>query len=850
MIRRLACLCLACAACCAVEPDELPALDFAPLRPLPGERSTQPERDGEQTPSLPAKSGSATAPAPTAEPTEPETLPDEPRLPLSGQEPTDPSTPQREPVRSQPRSSGKVAAARRPDIPAPPTPDELLRRWTDRTIAPPRLAATLFERSAPAIRPLAADYRLKPGDLVRVVAWGGQPVNGRIPVAPNGDLAVPGFGLVPVGGLSAAEAQARVLELVRSHFKQGGAVIAVEQPAAQAVTVVGEVARPGYLVLPPGGTVLEALAAAGGVLPRGGLRAIRVAAGGAPSEIDLYRIALDGDATLLTPLPAGALVFVPLAGPQVQVFGAVRRMAGVEVKPGENLAEALRLAGGLAADADPAAVRLLREGAAGQELRQLPAEALAGLPASDGDRLFIAARRDLAGAAGAVAVRGAVRSPGAYPLAAGLTLDQALALAGGLLPQADAGAIRVRRLLPEAQLVIENGVPTPVHHATLVAPPGSTALAALDEIVVPERPKPDPQRSGVAVSGAVGKPGLYAFTPGMTVRDLILLAERPLPTAQVEHASLVRSRLSEQGARTAEHLDLDLRPILAGTDPGLALQPGDSLIVRTTADTRVRVVLSGQFHNTGTFTLPAGATLGQAIRLAGGVLPEAFPRGARIHRVQEAEAAQQFLDDLIRRTEVSLAVNRRAALDADDQEAKDDAARNLARQEAELAQLRRASATGRMAGVDIARILAGDAAADQVLQDGDRIELPARPGTVRILGEVMVPGSVVFVAGLSAKDLIKRSGGLTRQADAEAVFVVRADGSVVATAQGDTLAWDHERRRWARTSLSGLKLEEGDAVIIPADVRFKDSTRRITRDWTQIMFQIAATVGTIAVIGK
>jgi len=121
---------------------------------------------------------------------------------------------------------------------------------------------------------------------------------------------------------------------------------------------------------------------------------------------------------------------------------------------------------------------------------------------------------------------------------------------------------------------------------------------------------------------------------------------------------------------------------------------------------------------------------------------------------------------------------------------------------------------------------------------------------VRILGEVMVPGSLVFSPGLTAKELIRRSGGITRQADEDSVFVVRADGSVVATAQGDTLAWDHERRRWARTTLSGLKLEEGDAVIIPADVRYQDSQRRIIRDWSQIMFQVAATVGTIAVLGK
>ncbi|MCX8012939.1 MAG: capsule biosynthesis GfcC family protein, partial [Rectinema sp.] len=303
------------------------------------------------------------------------------------------------------------------------------------------------------------------------------------------------------------------------------------------------------------------------------------------------------------------------------------------------------------------------------------------------------------------------------------------------------------------------------------------------------------------------------------------------------------------GSMSVEYGTVDLRTILENQEAGPSLSPGDILIVRTLADRRVHITLRGAFRTTGAFTLPAGSKVSDAIRLAGGVLPEAFPRGMRLFRKSEAEVAQQFLNDMIRRVEASIAVNRRAALEADE-EARADAERDLARQEALLLQMRRASATGRMAGIDFPRILEGDANADIVLQDGDVLELPERPGAIRILGEVMTPGSIAFLPGLSVKELIRRSGGYTRQADKDAVFVVRADGSVVATAQGDTLAWDAERRSWTRATLSSIKLEEGDTVIIPADLRYRDSQRRIIRDWTQIMFQVAATIGTIAVIAK
>lgn len=809
----------------AVEPDELPRLAYDPLPALPGGQAV-------------AGAGATGSFTPANAPIAPPGQTGPPQIPLNV-------------------ASGAVGGNQAPSALVTPGISEaaidpnalLIRRWNERAALPPRLAANLFARSAPTIRPIAADYRLKPGDVMRIVAWGGQPVNERVPVAPNGDLAVPNFGLVPVSGATVGEAQQRVLELVRSQFRQGGAILAVEQPSAQAVTVAGEVAKPGYLVLPPGGTVLEALSAAGGILPRGSLRSIRITVGKESKELDLYRIAVDGDASALVPLEAGALVFVPLSGPQVQVFGAVQRMSGIELRLKETLGEALRLAGGLSAEADPATLRLLREGAHGQVLSQMPVEELAALTAQDGDRILVSLRRDLAGASGGVTVRGAVRSPGVYPMRPGLTLDQTIAEAGGLLPIADAGRIRVQRLLAEPQSVVVDGVPTTVHHATLVAPPGASSLAALDEIIVPERPKPNPSRSGVSISGSVGKPGVYAFTPGMTIRDLVLTADGLLPGAQVDRVDLVRSSLGSDGARTAQTIPIDLRPVLEGKDQGMGLQSGDAVIIRSTSDARVRVSLSGHFRNTGVFTVPSGTTLGQLVALAGGIEPEAFPRGAKVFRVQEAEAAKQFINDLIRRAEVALAISNRASIEADE-EAKDEASRNIARQEADLAQLRKSTATGRMAGIDLEGILAKRDGADIVLQDGDKVELPAKPGTVRILGEIMMPCSQVFAEGLSARELIRRSGGFTRQADQDSVFVVRADGSVVATAQGDTLAWDYERRRWARASLSSLKLLEGDAVIIPADVRYQDSTRRVVRDWTQIMFQVAATVGTIAVLGQ
>jgi polysaccharide export outer membrane protein len=58
---------------------------------------------------------------------------------------------------------------------------------------------------------------------------------------------------------------------------------------------------------------------------------------------------------------------------------------------------------------------------------------------------------------------------------------------------------------------------------------------------------------------------------------------------------------------------------------------------------------------------------------------------------------------------------------------------------------------------------------------------------------------------LSRDDYIALSGGETRRADKDHIYVVRADGSVVA----------HEGGRWF--SRSGTDIRPGDTIVVPLD---------------------------------
>ena len=94
---------------------------------------------------------------------------------------------------------------------------------------------------------------------------------------------------------------------------------------------------------------------------------------------------------------------------------------------------------------------------------------------------------------------------------------------------------------------------------------------------------------------------------------------------------------------------------------------------------------------------------------------------------------------------------------------------------------------------------------DIVLKNGDRLLVPKQSQEVTVIGEVQNATSQRYNAGLSRDDYVLMSGGLTNQADEDRVYVVRANGSVVASSGG---AW---------FSRSGGEMQPGDTVVAPLD---------------------------------
>jgi protein involved in polysaccharide export with SLBB domain len=123
-------------------------------------------------------------------------------------------------------------------------------------------------------------------------------------------------------------------------------------------------------------------------------------------------------------------------------------------------------------------------------------------------------------------------------------------------------------------------------------------------------------------------------------------------------------------------------------------------------------------------------------------------------------------------------------------------------------------------------------AQDVQLQAGDVIFIPPKPTGVHVLGSVASAGTIQHTPGMDYHYYIDRCGGFTRNADQKKVRVVKADGRVF------------ER------SLKSVKMEAGDTVIVPTEIKRDIDWLVITRDITSILASTVTSVFIITQLGK
>lgn len=229
------------------------------------------------------------------------------------------------------------------------------------------------------VRPAGAagqDYRVGPGDVLRITVYGHEDLSPTVTVEPDGTFVFPLLGTIKVVRATPAEL-ARHLQgmLGKGLIRDPQVSVVVQDFRSQVVFAVGEVTRPGSYPLAGDTTVVEILARAGPLSPNAGSEVVVVRPKGrvarpvlpndvsSPQEGEVIRVDMKevraGRLDKNLRLQANDTVFVPEAS-RVFVSGEVRNPGAFPFASGLTIRQAIALAGGFTADASTKNARVVR----------------------------------------------------------------------------------------------------------------------------------------------------------------------------------------------------------------------------------------------------------------------------------------------------------------------------------------------------------------------------------------------------------------------------------------------------------------------------------------------------------
>lgn len=536
-------------------------------------------------------------------------------------------------------------------------------------------------------------------------------------------------------------------------------------PKTIEVQVMGSVNAPGSYFLPRGSDLLYALARAGGVTLQGDSGRIQLTHGGSVIELSLDEVR-SGAGQRSPELADGDVIFVPELVQEVSVIGEVARPGVYRIREGKTrLVDVIASAGGITPEGDAANVTITRRTSKGEEvfvenLDLAPGEAGrgGGFELADGDVVNVPK-------AIRIQVLGEVHAPGVYFMRARSSATDAIAKAGGVKPTGDGTSVvltrtkdgSTSRLVIDIDAIISNSAAdgaTGAKASEAAAGEVDTSSARVvtledgDVLYVP------PAFFKVSVLGEVQRPGVYELKKGSRLLDALAEAGGVGKEGDPTSVSLMRKASGDVVTVDVEKL-LALAGSAQAQERNPELAPGDVI----TVPKAIKVQVLGQVQAPGTYFMPKGAAVMDAIGRAGGLRPDAGASAITLTR--QGQPVKQ---------------------------------------------------------VSWEAMLSGDQAQNERLSDGDVIFVPEVPSEVSVLGEVARPGVYKVYAGTRLLDVIAAAGGATDQGDTSNVTVTRTVGSVDGSAGPQTQVFKVDLEALSRGEDGGagnIVIKRGDVIYVP-----------------------------------
>lgn len=619
------------------------------------------------------------------------------------------------------------------------------------------------------------NYVLGPGDKLIIDVYGASQESLSLTVSPEGDITVPECGPIHVSGLTVSSAQARIKSRMGEYYSSSDIKTTVGQTRSILVNVMGEVKTPGTYTLSAFATVFHAIYMAGGISNLGTLRNIKVfRQGRLITVVDIYEYILNGRLAGNVRLQDNDVVQVGPYDCIVDIAGRVKRPMAYEMRKDESLATLLRYSGGFASDAYKGSVRVFRKNNRMKSVFNIEEFDWTNFKVADGDSVLVDSIIDRYD--NMVEIKGAVFRSGMYQLGEKVsTVGSLVEAAGGVCEEAFTKRAVMRRMKQnrtqevlsiDLEGILNGSVP-------------DVALQNEDVLFIPTQAEHLNLRT-LTIEGEVVFPGTYEYAEGMTIEDLVLQAGGLTDAASTVKADVSRRivdpEATESGMEIAKTFSFALKNnYVVDGDRSFTLEPYDIVTIRRSPvySNPSKVSIEGEIAFEGSYTLEAkNQRLSDLVNAAGGVMPGAYVRGARLVRTmtEDERARWQSVVKMARQNQ-----NAKDSILIDQLEA--DSTYSV--------------------GIHLDEAIAQPGSDEDIeLVDGDRLIIPRYNRTVRVSGDVRSTNTVAYKEKKDYKYYIDQAGGFGDRARKGKVYIVYQNGTIAKATKG--------------------KIEPGCEVIVPS----------------------------------
>lgn len=637
--------------------------------------------------------------------------------------------------------------------------------------------ADLFDGSnitfEPNLRiPTPQNYVLGPDDQVIISVYGNSQVEWKPVISPDGNIQVPGIGLINIGGKTIEQATGVITsKLIAAHYAIGhGTSVSISLGNIRSikVTLTGELVQPGTYTISSLSTVFNALYASGGPNTNGSFRQIKLIRNNQEIKtIDLYDFLLKGNKKDNIRLQDGDVIRIPTYKVRVSLTGQVKHPAMFEVLPGETLKSVIDFAGGFTDIAYTASIKAIQVTDKEHRVTDISAADFSNYVPLRGDQYTV--DEILTRFENRVTINGAVFRPGQFELEKGLTLSQLITKAAGLKEDAFALMGYITRLKSDNTLerisfdtkaiVDKTAVDIPLQREDVVTIPSIFDLR---------------DKYTVTVTGEVRAGGEFQYAENMTVEDLIIQAGGFAEGASSKRIEIARridnSDPNKKNASIAQVIVIDVDSQLKYSTSSFKLQPFDEVSVYGLPgfEKQKTVKIEGEVLYPGNYTIGTkNEKISSLVKRAGGLTAYADVEGGTLKRANNnggLDLNKSKIDSVRLKQE---RLDRLQQL----QKAFKDTTNNIIEQ-----------AKNDYVGIDLKRILNNPGSDnDLILEAGDVLIIPKQQQLVKVNGEVLFPSSVIYTNSKSLRGYVDNAGGFSPGALRRRAYVVYANGTVKST---------------------------------------------------------------------